>query len=905
MMVVPVQASSLEAVASFVTAAFPQSVRRGEIARDGAAPLPFVDVSETRYILGAADPQADADVIMAVLRSMPRERYEGDDLSGIVFALHGLSPSTGVRSLRLGVRVSPLADAVASIIGLPDSWRIDQDEVLRRILSPLEEVKSDPVRMRGRVGPPGKEEVDDALVWLKKRLSRSSAGHPGVGSRVFVRGEAGKGKSILLTSTARDLVTSGAIPVPLFIPLRELASGRGVSWEEILRTVGVSAANATRAALAVCHGLLLPVLDGLDEVAGRYDPQLVRDLLEIIAKQLAGPQARVVLSGRTTEAAQLDSDFWTQLELELPESKSEAFSEYVIATTRATIPSWPKTVVQLPNEFLHRLDIEDIKDEPANDANINAICEWTPEIFEDFGKDRSLFFVQGLAGIARSRQLAGNKPLMVAGSNQPPWRPSVQDVCMLAAGMACVREQGKIEDFARETYTAERQLRLLAALALHASVEPSLRMRLPNPNVLAKDLFEVDPVNSNELFTAILRQNQKHALLYSRGTSLAAGDWRPDFLSAWIRSALLVWAWLHPSALPGVADALRREAVARAQQARLAFSEIFPALTEGDDKAAVEELVRELVNQAAQGSIDAATNHWLLWVALPDEVRAAIPQPATVPTGADLTEVEFTGLDLDACFSGSLFLLNSAVVEDCSLSGPTLRDVDLTGVHFRRCTFENVTFEECDGPIHFENCEFRDTRIVNSRSRKETPLAFTECEFRDGVRIEQAKSTYSNEQVRPVAVFEECTSIVPVRELLVGDWTGLVPEQVEGLDAESSDAGLQLWEVCLRSMLRPFFPMRAGGEGQIQARRYIRLSALGRGRFPPNTPPQADLRAVLEQVGFNTGGRAEHLYAPWASINGAPPPAIKLRNEMLAFLRGGTRSADIEKMLTKLRRFLE
>lgn len=898
MTVTAISGSEFEALASFLAAAFPGKVSRGGIPRPNDTALPYVDVNDTRYVLAASPLGENIDKTLATLRSIPRNTYEAEGLSGVIFALKGWPATVGTKGLGIGVRAMSLGDAVASVIGLPDGWRLDQSKVVVKMLLPLEDLNAQPVPMRGRAGS---ETVEDALNWLMEHLLSNASARVGVGSLFFIRAEAGKGKSTLLATATRNMAEAGTLPIPLLIPLRELASGRGVSWEEILRTVGISGIQASRAALAVRHGLLLPILDGLDEVAGRYDPQLVRNLLGIIADQLAGTAARVVLSGRTTEAAQIDSEKWTELELELPDPSSEAFAEYVSVTVSNTASAWPEFALQLPEELRTELDITDIP-EQTTPAQAEAIRLWVSEVFEDFGKDRSLFFVQSLAGIARNRQHSGNKPLMVPGSTQPPWRPSIQDVCTLAAAMACVREQGKIEPLARSSYTSDRQLRLLSGLALRSSVEASLRMRLPNANELTRDIFEVDPVNNNELFTAILRQNQKHALLYSQSDSLTVGDWRPDFLSAWMRNALLVWAWLHPEALPGVSATDVREAVARSQQARLAFSDLFPALLDGPGIKALAGLANELIRQSAQGSIDAGTSHWLLWVALPAECRTNIAHPTGIPSGADLTAVDFTGIDFDARFSGSMFLLNGATFEDCSLKGSTFSDVDFTGVRFLRCKLEDAKFERCDGPIVFEDCEFVRTHFLNTRARKEVPLTFTECVFAEGSRIEQTDSPALDNQARPTVHFIGCTSSIPSGDLLSGEWLGLQPQHANGLDAEVPDASLAPWEVCLRSMLRPFFPRRAGAVGQIQARRYIRLSALGRGRFPPNTPSPSDLRVVLEHAGFNTGGRAEHLYAPWASINGAPQPAIRLRNELATYLRDGQRSPAIEKMLSELKR---
>lgn len=108
-------------------------------------------------------------------------------------------------------------------------------------------------------------------------------------------------------------------------------------------------------------------------------------------------------------------------------------------------------------------------------------------------------------------------------------------------------------------------------------------------------------------------------------------------------------------------------------------------------------------------------------------------------------------------------------------------------------------------------------------------------------------------------------------------------------------------ELCVRAMLKPFFPVRAGTDGQRQARGYIRSSALGRGAMPSGSPSDGDLLSALESLGFSSGGRQAHVYAPWSGVGGASVEGVELRNELLAFLASGTKSGRVAALLERVR----
>jgi hypothetical protein len=153
-------------------------------------------------------------------------------------------------------------------------------------------------------------------------------------------------------------------------------------------------------------------------------------------------------------------------------------------------------------------------------------------------------------------------------------------------------------------------------------------------------------VNQNEEFTAVMRQMQKHALLFASGDGLTAGDWKPAFLSDWIRCALLVRAWLKRMSLPEAGKWPELAAlVARARRARIAYRDIFPDVCGRPDASVTDELVEELVRQADRDSPEACENFWSLLAGLGDADRPRVTvRPKRVPEMTDLSGLEFDGL---------------------------------------------------------------------------------------------------------------------------------------------------------------------------------------------------------------------------------------------------------------------
>ncbi len=106
---------------------------------------------------------------------------------------------------------------------------------------------------------------------------------------------------------------------------------------------------------------------------------------------------------------------------------------------------------------------------------------------------------------------------------------------------------------------------------------------------------------------------------------------------------------------------------------------------------------------------------------------------------------------------------------------------------------------------------------------------------------------------------------------------------------------------CVRRMLGTFFPRTAGPGDQIQARSSVPSSAIGRGAMPPGSPSASELIHLLRAEDFTDGGRHDLLYAPWSRVAGGTAAGVALRNEIGAFLRGGTPSPRIQQMVERVR----
>lgn len=862
---------------------------------ENAVAISSVRVGARRLFLVEAEGDADLPAIAALFRRQSAWLPDVEaGLQEVVVAVAGPSVAGSQQEIiRLGVRAVPLHRAIADVVGLPTGWQDGQESVISQILEPLR-VGAEYRTARLRVPEENGEPAGDALTWISESLGQGAS----AGRLIYFRAEAGKGKSTTFAELARDLLSQNFGPVPLLVPLRNLRRGAGASWEDIAGTVGVVGAAVMDLGRAVKTGLIVIMLDGLDEVSGRYDPSVIQQVVRVVSEQVRGDHALLAFSGRTTEGMLLDPKSTYQRTIELPAIEGGQFRTYVEGVVDAVVPGWPalaphvgepiSSTQALPNrEFTH--------------ADREHVVHWVLHSFTDFGKDRSLFFVQSLACLARDMQLRGNKPIYVKQAESAPrvLLCGLFEACLCAASLACVREQVKVVQDAQSIFTPARQLDVATWLAVLASVDASVRAGFPTPNELIAKVFHLDPVNQAEDLVAIIRQMQKHALLYSSG-GLAGGEWRPGFLSEWVRAALLVRAWRNRGAMgEGLGKAISH-AIAVAQRARIAFHYIFPDWLARANEVSLPSLTEALISESR--SPEACANFWFLMQGLSDELRGRIvSRPTRVVEWTDFSEFEFEGLEFGSEFSANLGMFVRAQFIGCRFTDCKFTQCDFTDASFVSCTFDNVQFEHCDGPMHFENCdEMRSTRFAEVAAHRLPAWMFSHCHFSTGAKLEQTR-TPCNSAYGPIATFEECTCEADPASVLVGPELGQDRRRFAGLRlstaVESQDPGVE----CLRQLLRPFFPSRVGESGTHQARDYIRSSALGRGVFPQGSPSPSELTNLLSAEGFTRGGRQGHIYAPWSDVAGST--RVHLRSEFSAFLRNqASRGPTIQALLDKIRR---
>jgi hypothetical protein len=804
----------------------------------------------------------------------------------------GFSPQV----ISLGIQAMPWHDALAHVIGMPEGWRSGQSIFVAQALSSVRNETGGGYRIaRLKVLVDVDQTPQDAHDWMSTALSWGSVYQ---GWLLYFQAEAGKGKSTMLADLARRRLDSGSGPLPLLVPLRDLRRGGSISWEAMVAPLGAIGSAAANLAHAVRAGLVVLMLDGLDEVAGRYDPNVVKEVLDIVFERLRGDRSLLAVSGRTTEGTLLNSkQAVVQVGLELPGAEEPAFSEYADIVIKATVPNWPRIAHQLPEPPSVGAQLTD---NPATDQEMTQLLEWVQRSFDKFGKDRSLFFVQSLARLGRTRQLQG-KYLLNPEQSEPVAPCSLYDACILAASYACVRECDKVEEIARQYFSPAAQLDLLTWFALHASSEESLRTRLRRPNALVKDLCKIDSTFQNEQFNTVIRQMQKHALLFGRGEDLAAGDWRPAFLSDWLRCTFLVRSWLNRESLAqGEEREALRAIVARAERSRIAFQMIFPDVALRDRASVLDELASHLVRHADDSSPEACANYWALFVGLGDLAERLEVHPTRITELTDLSEIPFEGAVLGPGFSGNLAMFVATEFANSQLENCRFTQCDFTDAQFRNCRLKNVEFKSgCSGPIYFEDCEFIECTFSDGIAVQAPVWSFVGCHFDADCQISQSKLAILGGGDANAASFEGCMTEGPIESLLAGEWIGIDAAHVDGIERVRPDSSGDPVEECLVRLLRPFFPSRVGPPGQHQARPYIRSSAIGRGAFPPGSPSAPALILALKAEGFTTGGRQGHLYAPWSSVAGALN--VELRNEMSTFLRNRERGPAIERLLDRIR----
>jgi hypothetical protein len=809
------------------------------------------------------------------------------DVSLVRLVLPALPNDAGDR-LRLGFGYEAVSarSALVGLLDLPSTFLESQHLLVEEALRPTRDLAGGPIRMglheeRRRPSDAPLPDGSDAA----KCLAQWSRGRCDL---IFVEAEAGKGKTILLATVAQGLSASDVDRLPLYVPLRRLPLEAGVGWANVAQLVGVVDAGAERLLRAVRNGLVVPLLDGIDEVAGRYDRKLVKDLLSLLTEKLKESESVVIVSGRRTEARQLEYPRWKIVGIALPEPEDHEFRRYVRNVVDRLVREWDDHIVAMPEQFRDLFGENGIDDLVRRE--IDTICDWIVGVFPAVGKDRTLFFVQGLAAIGIGRR-AGNRQPLSFGSRKQLFVPRVDEVCRAAALFSCLRERGKIDQLAWLRYAADRQMVLMQGFSLLASATD--RTNLPTPNELAAEAFRIDPVNENEVYVAVTRQNAKHALLYANE---AAGTYRPRFLSDWVRCSFLAQSLSEPTGIPKLTSAEVVGLVAGAERARLAFSSILPAML-GEDP--VEKGWLDALKEAiAQGSTQASGNQWQLRAAVGDErMGVGIDQPLAL---AEIDGAEFVGTVIDGELSGDSFILDDSEFDVCEISHVTLSSVSLAGVTFSGCDLTDVRLVGCDGPILFQDCDLTRCRFEDMLSAGVPALHFVDCRFRgSGTLIRQDHPAFGHDNPSPVARFEGCTTEVPLEQMFSGFWTFL-SGRTEGISLDRQPAA-KPWVDCLKQTLRPFFPVRMGVAGTIQARDYIRLSALGRGRMPVGAPGQPQLKAMLETFGFAPGGRSDHLYAPWSGVLGGGEAERRVRGELIEFMANSTREGPtVRKMLDKI-----
>nr|WP_315240782.1 NACHT domain-containing protein [uncultured Albidiferax sp.] len=781
-------------------------------------------------------------------------------------------------ALGLGRTAKTVRMALRKILDLPSTFDASQETVITEALAPIRALGTEPVRMT--LVDQQANRYHDAALELAERV-RSGGG------LVFVEAEAGKGKTILLASAAQSLRSDTRGKLPVYIPLRKLPLASGIGWDGITQLIGIVGKGADRLVRAVKSGLVAIFLDGIDEVSGRYDKNLIRDLLNLITQRLGSSESVVVLSGRRTEARHVNNSSWTILSVDLPEISSDDFKSYVGAVLDDLISQSKRlSEIELPAEYN-----ELIGNRPADEQVVRErsdIVTWILDVFPEVAKEPSLFFVQGLAAIAIGRRSGNRAPLRLDGR---PFVPIVRDVCLSAAVFACIREASKVDSIATKEYSVKNQMRVLQGLAALSSAPEAASA--PTPNELVPKAFDVDPINSPEILVAITRQNAKHALIYA---TEAAGAYRPQFLSDWVRCALLAQIFMRETSLGYLQANESLTLAVSAERAKYTFESLLPSAL-GDN--AVDEQWCQAFDRAISAGFEAASaNFWFLRAAVGDE-RLSGTMHAPLPL-AEITDVEFAGFVIDKELSGSDFILDGNRFVNSSVSNVRLKDVSLRDVSFENCTVSNLELIDCEGPISFEGCDLTHVKIKNTKASKKPALHFNNCMFRgNGNQISQDVPAYGESSYDPPAVFVECVSECAVDGIVSGDWS-VKENMLNGISTEIVQE-TSAAEACLRRALRAFFPSHIGDGSTLQVRRYIRLSALGRGSMPTGAPGQEELQRIFESFGFTTGGRSDHLYAPWSGVVGATQSSMELRAELTDFLlRKTDPGPSVQRMIARL-----
>jgi hypothetical protein len=852
---------------------------------------PSFKFGDRRIVLISLGDYMSLDAFVDTVRKSRPAAFDEPGIYDVLLAVvTGHFPETRIVVER-GISIMSLHQVIGEVTGLPPGWSSSQHDLISQALEPVRVGQDFRLAALRAVLP---DSMRDAGEWLSEVLTTWNRSASKI---IYLRAEAGKGKSTLLADAVRTSVATSKGPLPLFVPLRALQRGLGVSWGEIAAVIGVVGPVAEQLAIGVRAGLVALVLDGLDEVAGRYDQNIVSQVLDIVFTQLQSANSTILISGRTTEATLLDARKSQEAGIELPESHEPAFAQYAASVVDSVVPQWRGLAERLPEP---PVPVEVLNDQLPTARERAAILEWIEAVFEDLGKERSLFFVQSLACMARSYQLDGNQALVIRTGDEVTLADApTYDICVLAAELACVREQDKIDPLARDLFTPRAQLELLTRYAVRASAEASIRTKLPTPNETTQFVFGIDPVNQNEEFTAVLRQIQKHALLFAGVTEgIRVGEWRPAFLSEWVRAALLCRAWQHREPSPPFTT----EAIVRAERARLTYLHIIPELIAEDRLQDWPELVELLVANSNADSPEACANFWALLAGLLEEQRdEVLSRPIQIVELSDLSDIEFVGMIFGEEFSANLCVFVAAEFDNCTFRESAFTSCEFTRAKFVNCEFRNVVFRWCDGPIMFDGCSFVSCQFENTVGKTLPALVFQDCEFVTS-RITQNDPPSGHETYGPICSFEDCEADQPVYNFVGGDWIGTEVRMIEGIAVRGTTAAKSPAELTLRALLKTFFPVRAGEGDQWQARGYIRSSAIGRGVVPDGAPNASALMDILLSQGFTKGGRTGHVYGPWSSVVGGGESGVAIRNELLKFFRSGISGPTTQALIAKINR---
>ncbi|BDT66688.1 hypothetical protein os1_08520 [Comamonadaceae bacterium OS-1] len=785
-------------------------------------------------------------------------------------------------SLQLGKSAVTKAFALRKLLDLPATFDRSQQALIDEALSPLTLLGAEPIDMQ-LMGAEDECHASAAEKLAKLIDDPSKMG----GGLVFIEAEAGRGKTILLASQAQKMREQWQGKLPIYIPLRKLPLESGVAWESITQLIGIVGEGSERLIYAVKSGLVTLFLDGIDEVSGRYDKSLIRDLLAIMTVRLHSSKSAVVLSGRKTEARHLNAKEWSIFSVELPDLEADGFRTYVGTVVDGVVKQRAEPV-KVPAEYVNLVGERLVDNQVKRERD--DIVKWIIEVLPELAQEPSLFFVQGLAAIAIERR-TGNRATLRSLEGKLHV-PPVGDVCLIAALYACMRECTKIDVVAKTKYTVEGQMLVLQGLAAIASA-PTLAS-IPTPYELIPGAFGVDPVNAPEVNVAIVRQNAKHALLYA---TEAAGGYRPQFLSDWIRCSLLAQIFKSNPPVGKLNRAEILKLAASASRAKYTFELLLPSMVEG---GSVSLELRDALTAAVADNVEAASaNQWALRAAVGDECfGASVQNPLPL---AEITDEEFIGFMIGDELSGSDFLLDGSLFINSSIDNAHLNGVAMKGVVFTNCELSKFELADCEGPITFEACTLNGVVITNIRSNFKPALQFRNCSFLgiDNV-IRQFEPAFSQSEYVPIAVFQNCYIEADPGSLISGDWAANeVP--LSGITYKDKAPLVSRGEACLRRALRAFFPSHIGPSSALQARKYIRLSALGRGSMPSGSPGQEQLQQIFESVGFSTGGRSDHLYGPWSGVAGASTAGMALRNELVDFLLdSGNQGQIVQRLIQKI-----